>query len=258
VNACELFDSPLVELYFYDELDRGDRLRVETHLGVCADCRQRLDDLRAIREALAAVPRTDAPPAGDWSGFMRRLDAACGVAAERVRTPRASGFRLRASGVLAMAAMLAVMAIGIYMAARVRGTVTTPATTQTQVADRAPAAAAKAPDRALIEQSQEHFERSKLVVLDLATRDARQTKPDDWEYERELAGTLLPDTRLFRIAAQNRGLEDVAGTLGDLETVLLEASLSDARDPDALARVQRLIRRRDLLVKMQAAHTAGI
>jgi len=39
--------------------------------------------------------------------------------------------------------------------------------------------------------------------------------------------------------------------LGDLETVLLQASLGDDEDPRALERLQRLIDRRDLLTKIE-------
>ena len=74
MTGCELFEAADVELYFYDELDAADRTRVEAHLRRCDACRQRLDDLHAIRRALAARPVVDAPPAGDWAGFMRRLD----------------------------------------------------------------------------------------------------------------------------------------------------------------------------------------
>jgi hypothetical protein len=82
MNACELFDSADVEMYFYGELDPADRVRVERHLRGCEPCRQRLDDLHAIRRALASRPVVDAPPAGDWSGFMRRLDSAVAGRAE--------------------------------------------------------------------------------------------------------------------------------------------------------------------------------
>jgi hypothetical protein len=39
--------------------------------------------------------------------------------------------------------------------------------------------------------------------------------------------------------------------------VLLEASLSDSSDREALERVQRLIAKRDLLMKMQVVATNG-
>ena len=43
----------------------------------------------------------------------------------------------------------------------------------------------------------------------------------------------------------------------DLETVLLEASMSDGSDRAALERVQRLIAKRDLVVKMQVMAAAA-
>ena len=119
--------------------------------------------------------------------------------------------------------------------------------------------AARTPERALREVSLEHLERSKLVVLGLATRDPLETSSADWAYERSLAGTLLADTRLYRLAAQDSGVSDVARVMRDLETVLLEASLSDNSDREALGRVQRLISKRDLVVKMQLmAGSAGL
>jgi hypothetical protein len=111
-------------------------------------------------------------------------------------------------------------------------------------------------DRALREGSAELLERSKLVVLGLATRDPR-VRSQDWQYERTLAGTLLNDTRLYRQAAVQGGAPDVARVMRDLETVLLEASMSDRQDPDSLERVQRLIAKRDLVVKMQVMAAAG-
>jgi hypothetical protein len=65
-----------VVLYFYDEIEPADRARATAHVRQCADCRQRLEELTAIRSALASQPQVDAPPTGDWSGFMRRLDEA--------------------------------------------------------------------------------------------------------------------------------------------------------------------------------------
>jgi hypothetical protein len=269
MSVCELFASADVELYFYGELDAVDRARVEMHVRACESCRQRVEDLHAIRRVLASRPVVDAPPAGDWSGFMHRLDerAAQSPAPSNLRTvePRVHGtveppdvgtaapWNLRT--VMALAAMLALVTIGVIVAARFRPA---PAT---QVAVHEPAAVAPAavtarPDRALREGSVEHLERSKLVVLGLATRDPH-ARAADWEYERTLAGSLLSDTRLYRQAAVEDGVSDVERVMRDLETVLLEASMSDAHDRAALERVQRLIARRDLVVKMQVVAAAG-
>jgi hypothetical protein len=120
-----------------------------------------------------------------------------------------------------------------------------------QAPSAAPARDARSGERALRAVSAEHLERSKLVVLGLATLDPKRTRAADWQYERRLAGTLLDDTRLYRQAAQDHGMTDMAHVMRDLETVLIETSMSDTSDRQALARLQRLIAKRDLVVKMQ-------
>jgi hypothetical protein len=267
-----------VVLYFYDEMDGAERTRAAAHLRECAPCRQRLEDLQAIGQALAGRPRVGAPPAGDWSGFTRRLDAA--LVSERARgtgepqpaqrigapNPRTGTpmvpLRRAVRHVAAFAAMLALVTLAVLLAARYRAS--TPVT-QTAV-NTAPAAAPSQPtappapaqpNQSLRESSVEHLERSKLVVLGLTARDPYQTTADDWQYERRLAGALLSDTRLYRMAAQDRGVADVARVMRDLETVLLEASLSDSSDRHALQRVQQLIAKRDLVMKMQVMATSG-
>jgi hypothetical protein len=264
MTPCHLWDTPDIELYFYEELDAVDTARVAAHLRGCVDCRQRLEELRAIRRALEG-PRVDAPPADDWSGFMRRLDEACDLQPPTA-TPARRG-SLRAA--VAVAAMLALVTIGVIIASRVRpavpASIAAPANNSPVAADVSPAGQPADPvvtnasrDKGLVELSEEHLERSKLVVLGLATRDPRSTAPADWEYERELAGSLLSDTRLFRLAAEDRGMNELARVMGDLETVLLQASLSDHADRESLARVQRLITKRDLMVKMQVVGSTGI
>ena len=255
-----------IVLYFYDEMEAPERARAAAHLNGCAICRQRLDDLHAIRQALAERPVVDAPPAGDWSGFMRRLDAA--VAPARPLSSLAPGAVLeRTRGrwtvrqIAALAATLTLVTAGVLAAARFRATL--PASPQAGTTAVAPApATVPAPVNAALNQSLregsvEHLERSKLVVLGLTARDPRETTADEWQYERRLAGTLLPDTRLYRLAAQDRGVADVARVMRDLETVLLETALSDNSDRDALERLQRLIAKRDLVMKMQVISTGG-
>jgi hypothetical protein len=256
MTGCELVETADVEMYFYGELDPADRARVELHLRGCEPCRRRLEDLHAIRRALASRPFVDAPPAGDWSGFMVRLDRAIAPTAApsnpRFLKEAARGARPRWSArqVFVLAAVLALVTMGVVMASRAR------VSPEPRIARGAPAVettapkAAAQPDRALRAGSAEHLERSKLVVLGLAARDPR-IRPEDWQYERTLAGALLSDTRLYRQAAIQNGASDVARVMRDLETVLLEASMSDTRDRAALERVQRLIAKRDLVVKMQ-------
>jgi Putative zinc-finger len=269
MTACDLFDTPDVELYFYDELDAADRQRVGAHLRACAACRQRLDDLQAIRRALAAAPVVDAPPAGDWSGFMRRLDAAVSrtpASAQPAAILERTGGTWSVRQLALIAATLAIVAIGVFMASRQRTgrpadvvaqTTSVPSPRSSSSPGVRGVKPEETPERALRDVSAEHLERSKLVVLGLATRDPQQTRAADWEYERQLAGTLLPETRLYRMAAQERGVADVARVMRDLETVLLEASMTDGRDRSSLEHVQRLIARRGLVSKMQMVTTSA-
>jgi hypothetical protein len=106
--------------------------------------------------------------------------------------------------------------------------------------------------------SEEHFERSKLVVLGLAAKDPARTTSAEWGYERDLAAALLSDTRIYRMAAEDRGLRSIADVMGDLELVLLQASFADVQDPASLAQIQRLIRRRDLVEKMDVVAVSGL
>jgi hypothetical protein len=258
--TCRIHESGAIELYFYGELPPPERVKVHAHLRQCAECRRVLDELAMIRAALASRPDVATPPAGDWSGFMARLETGirngAGEGAEEVQ-----GTARRFAPYLAAAAMLVLAAIGTLIVSTRREP--SPASGPAPVAGRviAPVQTAAMPsatvDPALLSLSDQHFERSKLVVLGLATRDA--TKPGDanWTFERDLATTLLDDTRLYRVAAEERGMDALAGVMRDLELVLLQTSMTEQTDPRSLEQLQRLIRRRDLITKMNVVYDGG-
>ncbi len=267
MTRCDVQASGAIELYFYDELEATERGRVETHLRGCAECADALEELRVIRDALAGRPDVSAPASGDWSGFMSRLDTAIGTEQNARRVvvflPRPAR---RLVSYLAMAAVLTLVTTGVTMALRSRQTQSaqplataadgTVRQSRSGVGSGRPEttdkAAAEARDADFAALSEEHFERSKLVVLGLATKDPEDRRASDWAYERELASSLLNDTRMYRLAAEDRGLANIAGVIRDLEFVLLETSLTDEKDPAALRQLQRVIQKRDLLEKMDA------
>jgi hypothetical protein len=258
IPACGVPSSGTIELYFYEELSPAERDGFEQHLATCRPCRDALEELGVIRAALAARPVVSAPPEGDWSRFMSRLDDAIrNREVPRVvalqRQPAQTRYSL--AGYLAMAALLALVTLSVLFVTRSRDAATTPPPPAT--ADASPVPSAN-DDRAFAALSGEHFERSKLVVLGLATKDAGSTKSADWMYERQLATSLLSDTRLYRLAAEDRGLQTLAGVMRDLELVLLQTSLTDETDPASLPQIQRLIHKRDLLEKMDVVSTAGL
>jgi hypothetical protein len=268
--SCDLQAGGTIERYFYGELPPAERAGVQAHVAQCAECRAALDDLSVIRAALAVTPDVATPPGGDWSGFMTRLDAriAAEAAPGTVVAPAKVveiSWRRRVAPYLAAAAVLALVTIAAIVTLRQPGT-DAPAdageTAGEAIVRSEPAAApvlhavdaSTGADAALSAVSSQHFERSKLVVLGLATKDAQQA---DWEYERELAGSLLNDTRLYRLAAEERGMQSLAGVMRDLELVLLQTSMSEQRDAASLEHLQRLIRRRDLITKMEIVHAGG-
>lgn len=259
--ACHIQTSGTIDLYFYDDLPLAEREAIARHLSGCAECRQALEDLTVIREALGARPDVSAPPGADWSGFMARLGAAVGLEARPAdraitRSPDRPITRSLV-GYLAMAALLALVTMSVLVLVRSRSGVV-PASPARVAADTGAAAGApQTRDAAFAAISEQHFERSKLVVLGLATKDPLATSSADWAYERDLASTLLSDTRLYRLTAEDRGLDRLAGVMRDLEIVLLQTSLTEETDPAALAQIQRLIRKRDLLEKMDVFSTVG-
>jgi hypothetical protein len=259
-------DDGTIELYFYGELDYAEREDVERHLASCAECREALAELGLIRSALAERPVVSAPPGGDWSGFMARLDKA--VAADAIDSVRVVPLVIRKRRLhaltpwLGMAALLAIVTVGVFFVARSRAPL--PGTPMEgavdQIAGRASSGRPAAPTDgtgetdALRALGQQHLERSKLVLLGLANKDAAASQ--DWDYERRLASRLLADTRLYRMAAEERGLDRLADIMRDLELVLLQTAMTEGSDPETLSQIQRIIRRRDLLQKMDTVRTS--
>jgi hypothetical protein len=260
--SCQVQAGGTIELYFYGELSLAGRADVQSHLQHCAECRAALEDLSVIRAALAVRPDVATPPGGDWSGFMIRLNTRIAQEANAPSEPAPKvvimPLRRRLAPSLAAAAVLALVTLSAVLMMKQRSGGEPRPAVRTPASAAAPVVRAVNPvagtDPALAAVSDQHFERSKLVVLGLATKDARAA---DWEYERELAGTLLDDTRLYRLAAEERGMQSLAGVMRDLELVLLQASMSQERDAASLEQLQRLIRRRDLITKMEIVHAGG-
>jgi hypothetical protein len=165
---------------------------------------------------------------------------------------------------LAMAALLTLVTSGVAYLARSTGRATPVAVPSGSALSEPDAtaspftipAADSAAAAAFAALSEQHFERSKLVVLGLANKDPEHVRAGDWAYERDLASHLLNDTRVYRQAAEERGMRTIAGVMSDLELVLLQTSLADVPDGEALEQIQRLIHKRNLVTKMDAA-TAG-
>ena len=269
MTACFMLESGTIELYFYAELDDVAHAEAERHFVACGQCRQALEELKVIRAALAVRPDVATPVGGDWSGFMTRLEGAIGSqraspAIRPVVLP-ASGAGRGYAAYLVMAALLALVTMSIAYVVRSRAVlVDQPAVaglrdgaTEAEPTGGSPGRLWTA-DSGFASLTEQHFERSKLVVLGLANKDPREVGPGGWAYERELASTLLSDTRLYRLAAEEQGMTSLAKIMGDLELVLLQTAMSRDPEPGTLQQIQSLIRKRDLVTKMNVVNVAGM
>ncbi len=266
MTACHLQASGAVESYFYGELAGAEGEAFVRHTAVCAECRHALEELNVIRAALESRPDVAAPPGDDWSGFMVRLGNA--VRAETAgpsitaRNGRMGFTRSPLLASLAAAAVLALVTVAVLVLMRTQPSRSDLASGRNRLASvsphRATSPASLTLDPALASVTEQHFTRSKLVVLGLATKDPAEGNAADWEYERALATSLLDDTRLYRQTAEERGMKGLADVMRDLEIVLLQTSMSAEPDAESLAQLQNLIRRRDLIAKMDVVATSGL
>lgn len=266
MTTCFVQASGSIELYFYGELDDVSRHKTEQHLRVCGQCRQALNELAIIRSALSTRPDVAGPAGGDWAPFLARLDQAIrqeqksgeavGVARAAVAAVPArvaGGFRRQYVAYIAMAALLALVTASVAYIVRSRDALLGAGP---RLAGAAASGRTWTDDEAFASLSEQHFDRAKLVVLGLANKAAGDGLPAEWQYERELASTLLSDTRLYRQAAEDRRMTQLARLMGDLELVLLQVSMSQDPQPETLEQIQNLIRKRDLVTRMNVTAAA--
>jgi hypothetical protein len=275
MTVCGVQLSGAIDLYFYEELPPDKRREIERHVRRCSACRDGLAELALIRSSLAALPEIAAPAGGDWTRLMARIEAAIAAPAQaadprtaRVTRPRASA-RFASAGLALAAAVTVITAATAHVVHKQAPASITVAShpamrppSPVEPAGLEPAglepaglepAAAQGPEAGRAAVSEQPIERSRLVILGLTARDPRRSSLRDWEYERRMAGSLLDDTRLYKQAAAERGMTSLARVMSDLELVLLQTSLADRQDPATLARLQRLIRKRDLVTRMDVA-----
>lgn len=223
----------IVELYFYDELTADARAEADAHFSVCAACRESLADLRAIEAALAARADAAMPPGG-WQPFMHRLDARL----DTIPSARPAT-RYRWMQLAAALTLIAAGAAGGWTLSRFA-----PSEAPVIATPARPAI-----DRALTEAGDTGLDRARVVLAGLAQKEDGA----EWSLERRMAATLLPEVRLIRQAAADRGRGDLADILIDVETLLLQASYAETDDAETLARLRGMIDRRDVLMRLSVA-----
>ena len=209
-------------LYYYGEGDGWPAVR--EHLDACEACRAEYASLQRVLNVVESVPVPErAPSYGEqvWNRLqpLRRRNGARGLSWFPV--PR-----------WASAVLVAALIVAAFLAGRYYPKAQPPA--RGQIAN-----AGQVRERILLVAVGEHLERSQTILLEVM--NAHPGQPLDVASERQVAGDLVAENRLYRQTAARTGDARVATVLDDLEPVLLEI----AHEPDRLTaqEVENLRRR---------------
>ncbi|HET7434580.1 MAG TPA: hypothetical protein VFN10_07705 [Thermoanaerobaculia bacterium] len=240
----------LILAYYDDPAAAGAR----AHLGSCEACR---NELASIATVLDQVTPSATPDPGDdyearvWSRLQWRLRG-------EKRRPRVSRW-------LAWASVAAVATLGVCTGIvwkprngkiEVAATSTAPATAAQPVKTTTAAPAETPRDRILMVVVSDHFDESERVLVELA--NLNPADGTDLRSERARAESLLVSNRLYRTTAKERGEEQVATLLSELEPVLLQlAHAPDDISSDELRKIQKRIESRGLVFKLRVVR-AGV
>jgi hypothetical protein len=224
-------------LYYYGEGDGSPAVR--THLDACEACRAEYANLQRVLNVVdsAPVPERGANyGAAVWGRLQPSLRWNRRWDRRLFRWPA----RHWAAGALAAMLLVAAFWAGRYY----------PKTQPVQTAK-----AGQVRERILLVAVGDHLERSQAVLLEVV--NAQPGQPLELGGERERAGDLVADNRLYRQTAARSGDTRVATVLDELEPVLLEI----AHGPDRLTaeEVENLRQRIEgdgILFKVRVAGTS--
>jgi hypothetical protein len=214
-------DEELI-LHYYGDLEAD--ARVGAHVESCPHCRRALQELSQV---LGLVDTHAAPE--PLAGLEERVWARV---QPEVETKRSSWWSrlVAATPRWAFAGGVAVVVLAAFVAGRfTRPDVVPP--------DRAVEATVDAAERIMTVAVGDHFDQSRMMLLELIHGDARQAS--NIANEQERARDLVAANRLYRHTALQAGNEGVREVLDALERVLIEIANAP---PDVSARELETLR----------------
>lgn len=238
-------------LTYYGEPDLAAR---RDHLEACAECRAELGRLARVLDQVTPfeVPEPDPQyEARVWDRLQWRLRAA------KKRSRGADWMTWTAAAAIVAMAFLA----GLFWnrrqatmrpAASIARNVPAPTATPVGTAQQQQ----QARDRVLLVIVGDHFDESERVLIELT--NLAPTEGADISAERVRAEELLASNRLYRQNAAQRGEENVATLLAELEPVLIEITHAPAKLSAAeLRSIQRRVEKKELVFKLRVVR-AGV
>jgi hypothetical protein len=235
-------------LNYYRELDS------RAHLDACAECR---DELARLAAVLDQVKPTEVPEPDEefesrvWDRVSWRL---------RGEKQRNAAMRGRRATWFAAAAMLALAFLaGVLVNRRdtkPEQTASVKPTAATPVQPVSTGSSQQQRDRILLVVVGDHFDESERVLVELT--NLRPDGENDISNERERAEELLASNRLYRRTASDRGEENVATLLDELEPVLMQiAHAPEQVSADELRSMQKRVEAKGLVFKLRVVR-AGV
>jgi hypothetical protein len=221
-------------LYYYGEGDESPAVRA--HLDGCEACRAEYASLQRVLNVVdsAPVPERDATyGALVWHRLQPSL---------KWNRPPGLFWWLWPARHWAAAALVATLLVAAFLAGRYY-----PKAQRAQTAN-----AGQVRERILLVAVGDHLDRSQAVLLEVV--NAQPGQPLNVASERERAGDLVADNRLYRQTAAHAGDTRVASVLDDLEPVLLEiAHGPDFLTPEQVENLRQRIEGDGILFKVRVA-----
>jgi hypothetical protein len=223
-------------LHYYNEIDREDSSRVESHLASCAECQLARNQLVRVMAMVDSAAPVEAPAGFEriaWARLEPKLDA------NRDGVRRFFWFPQ-----WALAGGVAALVIAAFVAGRFSGggtVVTSPAMAVVGEVE---------PERVLNAAVGDHLDRTQMMLVELA--NAETDHGDVLAGEQARAADLVAANRLMRQSALQSGDAAIVDILEDLERVLLEVANAPAdASSNELTDLQSQITAQDLLFRLR-------
>ena len=223
-----LNEDDLVLHYYGEDIEAG----VEQHLKACDACREHLQSLTRVLDAMDKLEAPEPFEAYYGSRVWHR------IAPQLAQTREGwwAGW-FRPNRLVATAAMAALL-IGAFLAGR--------------VSQRRQMAGLSAPvrERIMMVAVGEHLDRSQMILVELVNNESKGTV--DISEEQRRAEDLIGENRLYRQAALKSGDRAVSSVLDELERVLLEVAHSPSKlDSAEFEQVRQRIESQGILFKIR-------
>ena len=248
-------------LSYYGDLEPQARVELSAHLDACGECREELARLATVLDQVRAIEVPE-PEEGFEAKVWDRLSWKLEAEERRSRLSRRAGLPVRHKRAwFAAAAMIALAFVtGVLVTRRevTPATVVTAAKPQPAAATPAAASTQQQRDRILLVVVGDHFDESERVLVELANLTPTSKDDTDITTERRRAEELLASNRLYRRTALDRGEENVATLLDELEPVLMQIAHSPSQlSSDELRRIQKRVEAKGLVFKLRVVR-AGV